>query len=224
MAEISPLRRRMIDDMMIRNLSPATQQSYLYAVAKFSRHFGRSPDRLGLEEVRAYQLHLIAQHRSWLSEQQRKPILGQLPRSTLPTCCTQRSLSRSKHRRPRSWPRGSSQPSERTLGWWPTVADRSLATPMQGSIVNGLLTAGPSIRPSTWTWQRTAEGSDAFCIGRCWIYSGNKVSGQRSPKSFCRTPQVCGFTKRWGSRRSVPIKTLALSLGAGMTLAIGVWA
>jgi integrase/recombinase XerD len=65
MAEISPLRRRMIDDMMIRNLSPATQQSYIYAVAKFSRHFGRSPDRLGLEEVRAYQLHLIAQQRSW---------------------------------------------------------------------------------------------------------------------------------------------------------------
>ena len=61
MAEISPLRRRMIDDMMIRNLSPATQQSYLYAVAKF-RH---SPDRLGLEEVRAYQLDLIAQQRSW---------------------------------------------------------------------------------------------------------------------------------------------------------------
>jgi len=45
----------MIDDMMIRNLSPATQQSYLYAVAKFSRHFGRWPDRLGLEEVLAYQ-------------------------------------------------------------------------------------------------------------------------------------------------------------------------
>ena len=60
MAEISPLRRRMIEDMTIRNLSPATQQSYLYAVAKFSRHFGRSPDRLGLEDVRAYQLHLIA--------------------------------------------------------------------------------------------------------------------------------------------------------------------
>jgi transposase-like protein len=65
MAEISPLRRRMIDDMMIRNLSPATQQSYLYAVAKFSRHFGRSPDRLSFDEVRAYQLHLIAQPRSW---------------------------------------------------------------------------------------------------------------------------------------------------------------
>ena len=55
MAEMSPLRRRMIEDMTIRNLSPATQQSYLYAVSKFSRHFGRSPDRLGVEDVRAYQ-------------------------------------------------------------------------------------------------------------------------------------------------------------------------
>ena len=57
MATMSPLRRRMIDDMMVRNLSPATQQSYIYAVAKFSRHFNRSPERLGLEDVRAYQLH-----------------------------------------------------------------------------------------------------------------------------------------------------------------------
>src|SRR5205823_6284198 len=56
MAPLSPLRRRMIDDMMVRNLSPATQQSYIYAVAKFSRHFNRSPERLGLEDVRAYQL------------------------------------------------------------------------------------------------------------------------------------------------------------------------
>jgi hypothetical protein len=40
MAEISPLRRRMIEDMTVRNLSPATQQSYLNAVSKFSRYFG----------------------------------------------------------------------------------------------------------------------------------------------------------------------------------------
>jgi len=65
MAELSPLRRRMIEDMTVRNLSPATQQSYLYAVAKFSHFFSRSPDRLGPEEVRAYQLHLIAGRRSW---------------------------------------------------------------------------------------------------------------------------------------------------------------
>jgi hypothetical protein len=38
-AAVSPLRRRMIDDMSLRNLSPATQRSYLHAVTKFSRHF-----------------------------------------------------------------------------------------------------------------------------------------------------------------------------------------
>jgi integrase/recombinase XerD len=65
MATTSPLRRRMIEDMTIRNLSPATQQSYIYAVRKFSRHFQASPDRLGVEDVRAYQLHLIAKQRSW---------------------------------------------------------------------------------------------------------------------------------------------------------------
>ena len=61
MATMSPLRQRMIEDMTIRNLSPATQQSYIYAVSKFSRHFKASPDRLGDEEARAYQLHLIAE-------------------------------------------------------------------------------------------------------------------------------------------------------------------
>ena len=65
MAEISPLRRRMIEDMTVRNLSPATQQSYLNAVSKFSRYFGRSPDRLGLEDVHAFQLHLVATGISW---------------------------------------------------------------------------------------------------------------------------------------------------------------
>jgi len=62
---VSPLRRRMIDDMMLRNLSPATQRSYLHAVTKFGRHFGRSPDRLGLEDVRAFQVYLVSQGISW---------------------------------------------------------------------------------------------------------------------------------------------------------------
>ena len=65
MAEMSPLRRRMIEDMTVRNLSPATQRSYVHAVAKFSRYFGCSPDRLGLEDVRAFQVHLVANGISW---------------------------------------------------------------------------------------------------------------------------------------------------------------
>lgn len=65
MAEMSPLRRRMTEDMTVRNLSPATQRSYLHAVAKFSRYFGCSPDRLGLEDVRAFQVHLVSTGISW---------------------------------------------------------------------------------------------------------------------------------------------------------------
>ena len=65
MAEMSPLRRRMIEDMTIRNLSPATQRSYVHAVSKFSQYFGRSPDRLGLEDVRAYQVHLASKGVAW---------------------------------------------------------------------------------------------------------------------------------------------------------------
>ena len=65
MAEMSPLRRRMIEDMTVRNLSPATQRSYVHAVAKFGRFFGRSPDRLDLEDVRTFQVHLVAGGISW---------------------------------------------------------------------------------------------------------------------------------------------------------------
>ena len=65
MTEISPLRRRMVEDMTVRNLSPATQRSYLYAVAKFSRFFGKSPERLELEDVRTYQVHLASQGIAW---------------------------------------------------------------------------------------------------------------------------------------------------------------
>jgi integrase/recombinase XerD len=65
MSELSPLRRRMIEDMTIRNLPPATQRSYLHAVAKLSRHFGCSPGRLGVEDVRTFQVHLVANGISW---------------------------------------------------------------------------------------------------------------------------------------------------------------
>ena len=67
MAETSPLRRRMIEDMTVRNLSPATQRSYVHAVSKFSRFFGRSPEALMLEDVRTYQVHLASKGVAWAS-------------------------------------------------------------------------------------------------------------------------------------------------------------
>ena len=55
---MSPLRRRLIEDMQIRNLAPNTQRAYVEQVVRFARHFGRSPDQLGPPEIRAYLLHL----------------------------------------------------------------------------------------------------------------------------------------------------------------------
>jgi site-specific recombinase XerD len=55
----------MIDDMTIRNLSPATQRSYLHAVQRFSRYFNRSPDQLDVEDVRTFQVHLAGRGISW---------------------------------------------------------------------------------------------------------------------------------------------------------------
>ncbi len=57
---ISPLRRRMIEDMTIRKLAPTTQTSYIRAVRNFTAFLGRSPDRATAEDLRRYQLHLAS--------------------------------------------------------------------------------------------------------------------------------------------------------------------
>ena len=63
---MTPLRQRFLDDLRLRNYSPRTLECYVHHVARFARHFGRSPEHLGLEEIRAYQLHLLhEQHASW---------------------------------------------------------------------------------------------------------------------------------------------------------------
>ena len=52
------LRQRMLHDMQIRNLADNTQTSYLLQVSSFARHFRRSPELLGPEEIRAWLIHL----------------------------------------------------------------------------------------------------------------------------------------------------------------------
>jgi site-specific recombinase XerD len=57
---MSPLRRRMIEDMTIRKLASKTQHDYLQRVKNFTAYLGRSPDTASSEDVRRYQLHLTA--------------------------------------------------------------------------------------------------------------------------------------------------------------------
>ena len=56
---MTPLRRRMIDDMTLRNFTPATIRAYVRCVARFAGTSGAPPDRLGPEHVRSYLLHLL---------------------------------------------------------------------------------------------------------------------------------------------------------------------
>lgn len=58
---MTPLRQRMLEDMQVRNLAPRTQQTYIEQVARFARHFGRSPALLGPAEIRAYQVYVATE-------------------------------------------------------------------------------------------------------------------------------------------------------------------
>jgi site-specific recombinase XerD len=57
---VSPLRRRMIEDMTIRQFAPTTRASYIRAVKNFTLFLSRSPDQASAEDLRRYQLHLAS--------------------------------------------------------------------------------------------------------------------------------------------------------------------
>ncbi|MDH5676460.1 MAG: phage integrase N-terminal SAM-like domain-containing protein [Myxococcales bacterium] len=62
---MTPLRRRMIEDLQVRNYSQRTIDAYVRQVAAFDRYFGKSPEVLGPEEARLYQVHLLEKQVAW---------------------------------------------------------------------------------------------------------------------------------------------------------------
>jgi site-specific recombinase XerD len=62
---MTPLRRRMIDDLRILNYAAGTIEQYVHQVARFARHFGRSPEHLGEDHIRQYQVFLRNNGVSW---------------------------------------------------------------------------------------------------------------------------------------------------------------
>ena len=57
---MSPLRRRMIEDMSMRRLAPKTQKDYIQIIKNLAVFLGRSPDRASFEDIRRFQLHVAA--------------------------------------------------------------------------------------------------------------------------------------------------------------------
>lgn len=55
---MTALRKRMLEDMQIRNLAENTQDAYILQVSLFARHFKKSPEALGPEQIRTYQVYL----------------------------------------------------------------------------------------------------------------------------------------------------------------------
>ena len=64
---MTALRKRMLDDLQIRNYAPTTVSSYVRSVAEFAKHFNKPPDQLGPEEIRSWQLFLLNEKRVKLS-------------------------------------------------------------------------------------------------------------------------------------------------------------
>ena len=80
---MTKLRQRLIDDLKIRNYSPRTVEAYVGRIGDFARYFKRSPELLGEEEVRAYQIHLVERGVSWSQFNQAVCALKFLYRTTL---------------------------------------------------------------------------------------------------------------------------------------------
>ncbi|MGA7242219.1 MAG: site-specific integrase [Terracidiphilus sp.] len=57
------LRRRMLEELQRRNYSESTIRGYLRAVEQFAKHFGKSPDKLGPDELRSYQAYLLTERK-----------------------------------------------------------------------------------------------------------------------------------------------------------------
>ena len=57
------LRERMIEEMKLRNFSPATRESYVYALSRLAKYHNKSPDQLSKEDIRAFLVHLTVERK-----------------------------------------------------------------------------------------------------------------------------------------------------------------
>lgn len=219
---MTPLRQRMIDDLLVRNRSPRTVDAYVEQVARFARYFGRSPEQLGPEQIRQYQVYLVQERQvSWSNFNQAVCALRFLYNVTLQRNYPREYIPFAK--RPQQLPTVLSQDETvRFLECLQPLKQRTLMTTLYACGLR--LTEGTRLRPADIdsqrmlvqvrqgkgqkdrvvplspallaqlrTWWRTARPAE-------WLFPGQGGRGpisEYAPQKACRqAAQKAGLAKR----------------------------
>jgi site-specific recombinase XerD len=207
----------LIEDLQVRNYSPRTVECYVRHVAEFARHFQASPDQLGPEQIRAYQVYLVQEkHASWSRFNQAACALrffynvtlgrnypreyvpyGKRPK-TLPVVLSREEVARLLMR-PAS--QALHARDLRTRPGW-VVGSAALCRPVTSTAPD----AAARCRESAMTaWCRSPQllGVRAYwqtCRPRTWLFPGSTpekpLHGASVQRAMRRAAEAAGLTKR----------------------------